>query len=218
MSAPGDDGARRAVYVLLDASGSTVTGGFAAGCEQAMPLLIDSAASRPGLLMSVLAYGTQADTLVRLSEPADIKLIPAVTPAGLSSLAAGLRLVAESVGRDAARLAADGIACLPPAVLVLADGLPTDPAAALLAARAELAAALAAALTATLAAALAETSGEAGAMPPVFAAPPGTDRLAVAGLSMTFEPLAPGTPGELAASVLAVFEHLLAGLAARPTS
>lgn len=201
MSARGDDGARRAVYVLLDASGSTVTGGFAAGCEQAMPLLIDSAASRLGLLVSVLAYGTGADTLVWLSEPADIKLIPAVVPAGLSSLTAGLRLVADSIRNDAARLAADGVGCLPPAILVLADGLPTDPAVGLLAARAE------------LAAALAETAGQAGATPPVFAAPPGTDRLAVAGLSMTFQPLALGSPAELAASVLAAFGYLLASLA-----
>jgi hypothetical protein len=46
----------------------------------------------------------------------------------------------------------------------------------------------------------------------VFAAPRDTDPLAVAGLRMTFEPLAAGTPAALAASVVAVFARLLAGL------
>lgn len=74
-------GQARPVYVLLDMSGSTVRGGFAAGRDQAIPLLIDEATRYPGLLVSVLRYATHADTLVWLSHPEDIKLIPATVPA-----------------------------------------------------------------------------------------------------------------------------------------
>ena len=85
-----------------------------------------------GLLLAILGYGAKTNTLVWRRDPADIKLIPRESPVGLSSLAAGLRLLANSVRADAARLAADGVACLPPAALIVADGLPTDPAPALL--------------------------------------------------------------------------------------
>ncbi|WP_300608287.1 hypothetical protein [Trebonia sp.] len=204
MSAHPADGAVRPVYVVIDASGSTLRGGFATASQRALPQLIDAAAGHPGLQMSVLAYGTRADTLVWLTEPADIELIPAVTPAGMSSLAAGLRLLADSVRHDASRLTADGVRCLPPAVLVLADGLPTDPAADLLDARSALDDAL------DTAARAAADGGPAGPVP-VFAAPRDTDPLAVAGLRMTFEPLAAGT-GDLAGYVVAIFARLLAGL------
>jgi hypothetical protein len=196
--------ALRPVYVIRDTSGSTVRGEFALGCEQAMPLLVDAAARQRGLLLSVLAYGTRADTLVWLTEPADIELIPSVTPAGLSSLAAGLRLLAASVPADASRLAADGVDCLRPAVLVLADGLPTDPAAELLDARSALDDALDAAP-------FSKADGITDPVP-VFAAPGDTDPLAVAGLRMTFEPLAAGPPGDLAVCVVAAFDRLLASL------
>ncbi len=205
MSARATAGAARPVYVMIDTSGSTLRGGFAAGSQRALPQLVDVAASHLGVLMSVLAYSTRADTIVWLSEPASIELIPAVTPAGLSSLAAGLRLLADSVGHDASRLAADGVPCLPPAVLVLADGLPTDPAADLLDARSALDDALGAAGRGA-------ANGGAPGPAPVFAAPPGTDQLAVAGLRMTFEPLAAGTPGDLARCVVAVFARMLGGL------
>jgi hypothetical protein len=189
----------RPVYLLLDTSGSTGRAGFADGRDQAMPLVVDQAARLGGLAVAVLIYGTRADTLVWLSDPADIKLIPAVRPGGLSSLAAGLRLLADSVRSDTARLAADGVDCLPPVALVVADGLPTDGAGALLDARAELATALT----------------DAGATaPPLFAAPAATDRLAVAGLRMEFHPLDSTTPVTLAWSVLGAFGRLLAGCAA----
>lgn len=191
-------GPARPVYIMLDVSGSTVRGGFAACRDQSIPMLVDEAARHAGLLVSVLGYATQANMLVWLSDPADIGLIPAVTPAGLSSLAAGLRLLARTAREDAARLAADGIACLPPAVLIVADGLPTDPADDLLAARGLVDDSLA---------------GVGGlAAPPVFAAPAPTDRLAVAGLRLNFHPLDDSTPASLTSSVLDAFARTLAGL------
>lgn len=186
----------RPVYLLLDTSGSTARGGFADGRDQAMPLVVDQAARHGGLALAVLMYGTRADTLVWLGDPADIKLIPVVRPGGLSSLAAGLRLLADSVRADIARLTADGVGCLPPAVLIVADGLPTDEAGALLDARADLAAAL-------------KDTG--GSPPPLFAVPAATDRLAVAGLRMGFYPLDTATPATLAWSVRGAFDRLLAG-------
>jgi uncharacterized protein YegL len=203
VSAPG--GPVRPVYLLLDTSGSTVRGGFAAGLGQAMPMLIDAAARHGGLLLAIIGYGTRAETLVWLSDPADISLIPEVPPAGLSSLAAGLRLLADSVRADASRLAADGITCLPPAALIIADGLPTDPATALLEARADLDDATADA------AATPRASARASGLLPVFAAPADTDRLAVAGLRMDFHPLATDAPGTLTGSIAAAFRGLIAG-------
>lgn len=203
------NGPVRPVYVLLDTSGSTVRGGFAAGRDQAMPSLIDAAAHQGGLLLAILAYGTQADTLVWLSDPADIKLVPEVSPSGLSSLAAGLRLLADAVRSDAARLAADGIACLPPATLIVADGLPTDPAPALFEARSALDEAIADAL------ATHGTDVPVGGSVLVFAAPPGTDLLAIAGLRMDFYPLATDNPDALAESVAAAFSDFITGLSMR---
>jgi uncharacterized protein YegL len=189
----------RPVYVLLDTSGSTVRNGFAAACEQALPQLVDAASRRPGVLLSVLCYGTQAKALLTISDPADIRFIPELLPAGLSSLASGLQLLAESIHQDTAQLTADGLVCLPPSALVVADGLPTDPAADLVAARD------------VLDAAVAEVAEPAAPAPaPVYVSRPDDgDQLAVAALRMTYRPLAPGTPAELAASVLAEFENLL---------
>ncbi len=191
----GGGGAARPVYVMLDLSGSTVRGGFAACRDQSIPALVDEAGRHPGLLVSVLGYATEASTLVWLSDPADIELIPGVAPAGLSSLAAGLRLLADTAREDMARLAADGLACLPPAALIVADGLPTDPPDDLLAARS------------LVDDSLADVGGL--AAPPVFAAPAPTDRLAVAGLRLNFHPLDDSTPASLTSSVLDAFARLL---------
>jgi hypothetical protein len=201
VSAPG--GPLRPVYILLDTSGSTVRGGFAASLGQAMPALIDAATRHGGLLLAIIGYGTRADTLVWLTDPADISLIPEVPPAGLSSLAAGLRLLADSVRADAARLAADGITCLPPAALIIADGLPTDTATALLEARSDLDDAMADAASP-------QASAGAAGLIPVFAAPADTDRLAIAGLRMDFRPLATDAPGALTGSIAAAFRGLIA--------
>ncbi len=77
-----------------------------------------------------------------------------------------MRLLASSVPAYAARLAADGIACLLLVALIVADGLPTDPAPALLEARSQLDDAIADALAAT-------HTGRPGRQPgPIFAAPP----------------------------------------------
>lgn len=189
----------RPAYVLLDTSGSTVRNGFASACEQVLPRLVDAAGRRPGVLLSVLTYGTKATALLAISDPADIRLIPGLLPAGLSSLASGLRLLADSVGQDVAQLTADGLVCLPPSALVVADGLPTDPAADLMLARDALDAAVAA---------LAGLAAPASA--PVYTSRPDEgDRLAVTALRMTFRPLASGTTAELAAAVLAEFESML---------
>lgn len=182
----------RPVYVLIDSSGSTVRGGFAAACAQALPLLVDAAGRRPGTGVSVLAYGTAARVLVRLSEPGNVRLIPAITPGGLSSLAAGLRSLAQSWLEDSSQLAADGIGCLPPVGFVVADGLPTDRAEDLLAARDAL------------------DDVPADLAPRLHAAmPAGVDPLPIAGLRMIFHPLLAGTPAKLADSLLAAFGEAL---------
>jgi hypothetical protein len=183
-----------AVYLLVDTSGSTVRDGFSAACNQVLPGIVEAVGQRTGALFSLLSFGTAASVLVRLSDPVSIHVIPPLVPSGLSSLVAGLRLLAGCIDEDARQLLADGIEWHPPFAFVLADGLPTDPDAEVLAAREALDDVLAG-ITARLHAAL----------------PGDTDRLAVAGLQMIFHPLLPATPADLPASILAAFEHSLGG-------
>jgi len=122
-------------------------------------------------------------------------------------MATGLRLLADSVRADTARLAADDITCLLPAALIVADGLPTDPAPVLLKTRSALDEAVADA-AATLSA-----GTPADSLVPVFAAPPETDRLAIAGLD--FHPLATDTPDAVARSIAATFRGIITRLPRR---
>lgn len=183
-----------AVYLLVDTSGSTVRDGFSAACNQVLPGVVEAVGQRTGALFSLLSFGTAASVLVRLSDPASIRVIPPLIPSGLSSLVAGLRLLAGCIDEDARQLSADGIGWRPPFAFVLADGLPTDPDVEVLAAREAL------------------DDFPAGTTARLHAALPGdTARLAVAGLRMIFHPLLPATSADLPATILAAIEHSLKG-------
>jgi uncharacterized protein YegL len=184
-------GAGRAVYLLIDTSGSTVLQGFAEASEQALPLLMDAAAAVGGTRVCLLGYGSTAQVLLRLAVAADVQVIPPLAVSGLSSLASALTVLASLLQGDQAQLEADGLEWPGPAVLVLADGLPTDADEDLLAARE----------------ALDEIAG-----PDLVvhaAMPADTDRLAIAGLRMRLHPLRWRTPAEGAAAIVSVFQSIL---------
>jgi uncharacterized protein YegL len=186
-----DGDTTRAVYLVIDTSGSTVLEGFSEACHQALPLLIDAAAAGEGIRVCLLGYGCSAQVLLRLTMATEVQVIPPLAVGGLSSLASALTTLAQVIQDDQAQLEADGIGWPDPSVLVLADGLPTDTDQDLLAARDALDSAVGSTLL-------------------VHAAlPAGTDELVMAGLRMSLHPLRWRTPAEGAAAIVAVFQSIL---------
>lgn len=127
----------RLFYVLADTSGSTSRNGFNAGWNQALPRLVTAAEEVVGAecRMCLMTYGSDAALQVPLTGTRDVTMLPWVPPAGLSSLAAGLRLLARTVREDRELLVFDGITVEAAVALVVADGLATDPDDQVLAAR-----------------------------------------------------------------------------------
>ena len=97
------------LYVLTDTSGSTARTGFAEGCRLALPRLVAALEqlAGPRAKLSVMAYASQARVEVALTSIEHLQLIPHGTPDGLSSLAAGLRALAEQVSADRDQLRVD---------------------------------------------------------------------------------------------------------------
>jgi uncharacterized protein YegL len=126
-----------ALYVLVDTSGSTARLGFNDGWNRALPLLVGAVEDTAGhdCRVCLLSYATDAQVRVALTAVRDLTVIPSMPPAGLSSLAAGLRLLARTIREDRDQLASDRIESGPSTALILADGLPTDSDADVLAAR-----------------------------------------------------------------------------------
>lgn len=166
------------MYVLADTSGSTVRDGFHEGVHLALPHLVHLAESR-GVRFCLAGYGDGARLQVTLIGAGDLTMIPRMPAGGLSSLAAGLRVVAAAVGHDVSQLRSDGIEPGRPVTLVLAHGLGTDRDEQVLEARRPLAGDL------------------------HVSAPAGEDRLAYAGLGATLHPMRLGSAGTVAGSVVA---------------
>lgn len=186
MTGPPAPGA--AVYLLADTSGSTVRDGFNAGWNFALPLLVALAEQSDGGRISFLSYADDAALHVRLTPARDLTMIPWMPPGGLSSMAAGLRLLGRTIGEDRRQLRSDG---LPPAravTVVVADGLPTDADEEVLDAREQLA-------------------REATALH--VAAPPGEDLLALAGLRAAVHPVRAGDAATVAGSIVAAAQAAL---------
>ncbi|SNY65279.1 hypothetical protein SAMN05421748_12817 [Paractinoplanes atraurantiacus] len=164
------------MYVLADASGSTVRDGFHEGVHLALPHLVHLADERDARFC-LAAYGDDAGLRVALIGAGDLTVIPRIPAGGLSSLAAGLRVVAAAIEHDTSQLRSDGMEPGPPATLVLAHGLGTDRDEAVLEARRPLAGRL-------------------------HVSAPGEDRLAFTGLGATVHPMRLGDAGTVAASVV----------------
>jgi Mg-chelatase subunit ChlD len=125
--------------LLIDISGSTSRASFNAAVNAALPRIRTAVERRdPARRICLASYGTSAEIRVPPIPAGQIDSFPALTAGGLSSLAAGLRLVARTLAEEAVRPVAAGIAGPEAVVVVFADGLPTDPDEQVLAARAEL--------------------------------------------------------------------------------
>jgi len=116
------------LYLVVDASGSTVRHGFHGGAVRALPTVVADIewATGGAAWLSVLSYAGDADLLVPMTRVNSLTVVPVPRAGGLSSLAAAFRLLATTIARDAALLAADGLSPPRPTVLVVADDLPTD--------------------------------------------------------------------------------------------
>jgi uncharacterized protein YegL len=179
--------AARSVYLLADTSGSTARGGFADGWRRAQPRLV-AAAERGGHRICFLSYADDATLRVPLMPARDLVFIPEMRASGLSSLAAGLRLLAGVADQDRRQLETDGIPAGPAVAVVVADGLPTDRDERLLAARDTLA----------------------GDTELHLAVPPGEDRLALAALRAVLHPIPAAGAEEVAEALIAAVEAAVA--------
>jgi Mg-chelatase subunit ChlD len=178
----------RSVYLLADASGSTARGGFAGGWRTAEPRLV-ALAERGGHRICFLSYADEATLRVPLTPASDLVFIPEMRAYGLSSLAAGLRLLAGVVDQDRRQLSTDGIPTGRAVAVVVADGLPTDRDDHVLAAR--------------------DALGDGTDLH--LAVPPGEDRLALAGLRARLHPIPANGAEEVATSITKALAAALGG-------
>ncbi|MGX6603195.1 hypothetical protein ACWKSP_13795 [Micromonosporaceae bacterium Da 78-11] len=181
------------VYLLADTSGSTVRDGVNEGWHLALPQLV-AVAERygPDSRICVLTYADEATLQVPLISAHDLGMIPWMPPGGLSSLAAGLRLLARVIGADLRQLSFDGLTSGRVLTLVVAHGLPTDPVDEVLEAREPL-------------------DGTPHGTALHVIAPPGEDTLALAGLRATVHPMDVGDPGRVAGSIVRAAQVAWAG-------
>jgi uncharacterized protein YegL len=179
------------VYLLVDTSGSTVLHDINAGCNLALPGIVEAIEAVAGATarFCLVTYGNEATVHIPLTAVADLVSLPGLVAGGLSSMAAGLRLVAETAAADSEQLAADRLRCAEPVVVIVADGLPTDAAADTLLAR--------------------------DALDPVVpstrvhvVAPSGVDVLALSGLRAAIHLLDVGDPRHVAESLVSVVRRV----------
>jgi hypothetical protein len=127
-------------YLLVDASGSTKRRGWLKLFHLALPAFVrtleelETTELMPR--MSIISYGTDVSVRLALTAPSDLDRLPQFVSAGVSSLATGLSELRQVIDSDAIQLEVDGLAARRPTVVLVADGLPTDPPEALLVARA----------------------------------------------------------------------------------
>jgi uncharacterized protein YegL len=186
------------LYLLIDTSGSTVRHHVNAGVNLALPGIVAAVEDRYGSTgrFCLASYGSVANVHVPLTRAVDVALLPTLPAAGLTSLAAGFAAVGEAVVADREQLAADGEVPGAPAVVVVADGLPTDSGAALLAARAALDAA--------------------GVADVDLVVPSSVDALVVAGLRVRRHDLDLSSPSSVAASAVSAVQRVVARSAVQP--
>ena len=121
------------VYLLVDVSGSTVRSDLNGACNRVLPLVADLLEQRSTAEhryhYGVICFAERAEPVVPLGEPAELRHIPALpAAAGLTRLAAGLRMLTSTIHRDAVQREVDGLAAFRPSrVLIITDGMPADP-------------------------------------------------------------------------------------------
>ena len=180
------------LYLLIDTSGSTARRHVNDGINLALPGFVAALEERHGPTgrFCLASYSGEASIRVPLTRAVDIALLPALPAEGLSSLAAGFTAVAAAVAADREHLIGDGEYPGAPAVVVVADGLPTDAGPALLEARSAL--------------------DLAGVTDVDLVVPAAADSLAVAGLRVRRHDLDVSSPASVAGSAVAAVQRVLA--------
>jgi hypothetical protein len=117
------------VYLLVDASGSTARSGFNGACNLALPRLVEALETSvlPTFSLAILTYREAGATVLGLTDVRTLQFIPHISSSGFSGLAAGLRHLGGVIYRDAEQIRADQGRLQPALVVIVTDGLLTDP-------------------------------------------------------------------------------------------
>ena len=124
-----DDTTLLLFYLLLDESKS-MDGLPIETINRALKSLCEEMAKHPAISekvrVSIIAFSEQPQTIVGLSDLADLETIPGLTPQSNTDYAKAFVYLRDCIERDVAALLADGIGAYRPAVFFMSDGAP-DP-------------------------------------------------------------------------------------------
>jgi uncharacterized protein YegL len=130
-----------AFYLLVDVSYS-MAGPPLDAVNKIIPEVMDALEASPTLAdvvrVGAIDFADDSRSALRLGDLRDVKKIPQFRERGGTSYAAGFRELRKEIGKDVAQLKQDGYKVYRPAVFFLTDGAPTDDAATLQTAFAEL--------------------------------------------------------------------------------
>lgn len=114
-------------YVICDTSGSMSPN--LATLKDSLESLVSEITQDPlvddMVMVSIITFDDEARVVVPLAPASEVTL-PPLRAAGYTSYGAALRLYAQTVAQDYARLRAEGVRFFRPCVFFLTDGLPVD--------------------------------------------------------------------------------------------
>jgi uncharacterized protein YegL len=142
-SASGDDKYQAlAFYIVADVSYSMHESGAIISANTVLKQVHDAIVAEPVIAdvvrLGVIDFSDDAQVLLRLGDQRDVTTIPELKARGGTSFAAAFRQLRQEIERDIPALKADNYQVFRPAVFFITDGQPTDQAATLEAAFADL--------------------------------------------------------------------------------
>jgi uncharacterized protein YegL len=131
-----------AFYIVVDVSYSMLESGAIHTANQLLPEVIQAvtkdSSTADVVRLGMIDFSDTAQVVLRLGDLRDINSIPQLTERGATSYAAAFRMLRQEIERDVAQLKVDNFRVYRPVVFFITDGMPTDDAATLSAAFAEL--------------------------------------------------------------------------------